>query len=418
MNHRSLPRRWTLSGSFEGRGIACVIASACASLGLANCFGKDTPQTASPSIGSPAASAMLLGADISALAGRRNPTTAVSYQENGQPGTEFGIMMKHGWNAFRLRVFLSPVRQAPNNDLENTIALAKQIKAAGATFLLDIHYSDTWADPQHQDTPVAWRNLSVDELEKQIENYSSNVIKQLKTADAMPEIVQVGNEITGGMLWPLGHVQVPPSDIKTDAGRIQPVPDPYDDATQWSNLIRFIKAGVRGVRGGATDRPVKIVSHIDCGGDWPISKWYFDHLADANVDYDIIGQSFYPNYHGTLAGLQRNMADCERRYHKPVLVAETGYPQTGGDQVTTRKYMEWPGTASGQLQFLVDLVHTVKRAPTGLGVFYWAPEGRRGNGMWISDGSPAPSIFVLDNFEKLGTSRESHLPLESNTAKP
>ena len=176
-------------------------------------------------------------------------------------------------------MFVSPVRAAPNNTLENTIALAKEIKSSGSTFLLDIHYSDTWADPQHQETPVAWRALDADGLEKQVEEYSKDVITQLNAAGCMPDMVQVGNEITGGALWPLGHVMVPPSDVKTDAGRIQPLPDPYDDAKQWSNFTRFIKAGVRGVRAASVDHPVKIVIHIDCGGDWPVTKWFFDHFA-------------------------------------------------------------------------------------------------------------------------------------------
>ena len=96
---------------------------------------------------------------------------------------------------------VDPVRSAPNNSLANTIPLAKQIKAAGDSFLLDIHYSDTWADPQHQETPVAWRDLDADGLEKRVEQYSFEVITRLKEAGAMPDMVRVGNEITGGMLW-------------------------------------------------------------------------------------------------------------------------------------------------------------------------------------------------------------------------
>src|SRR5262249_24367947 len=158
-------------------------------------------------------------------------------------------------------------------------------------FLLDIHYSDTWADPQHQETPLAWQDidanitngpLTLEEfretlagygswpadrverdiaaLEKRVEQYSSDVITQLKQAGAMPDMLQVGNEITGGMLWPFAHVKVPPSGVKLDAGRIQPLPEPYDDAKQWSHLIRLIKAGVRGVRSAAGPR-VQIVIH-------------------------------------------------------------------------------------------------------------------------------------------------------------
>jgi len=354
-----------------------------------------------------------LGADISSLAGGRGGGRggAAVYQEDGQASTEFGIMMKHGWNAFRLRVFVSPVRSAPNNSLENTLPLAKQIKDAGGIFLLDIHYSDTWADPQHQETPLAWRGLDAAGLEKRVEEYSKDVIAQFKNAGAMPDMVQVGNEITGGMLWPTGYLKAPPSDVKLDAGQIRgPFPDPYDDATQWRNLTSFLKAGIRGVRAGAAGSPTQIVMHIDCGGDWPVTKWWFDHLQDAKVDYDIIGQSFYPRYHGNPTLLQQNILETSKRYKKPVMVAETGYPQTGGDQVMTQnKYNLWPGTPAGQLQFMVDLVNTVKRAG-GTGVFYWAPEGSRGNGMWNADGSPAPSVFVLDNLTKLMSSPASHLP--------
>ena len=353
-----------------------------------------------------------LGADISALAGgRRERSGGGIYQENGRTSDEITIMTKHGWNAFRLRVFVSPVRRAPNNTLENTIELAKKVKAAGAVLQLDIHYSDTWADPQHQETPAAWRELDADGLEKQVEQYSFDVIKQMKEAGVMPDQVQIGNEITGGMLWPLGHVKVPPSDVKQFAGEIQPLPEPYDDAERWNNLIRFIKAGLRGVRSAAGEAPMKTIIHIDCGGDWPITKWFFDHLTEANVEYDIIGQSFYPNWHGTLTGLQQNMYESYRRYKKPIIITETGYPQSGGEQISSRKYMEWPGTQQGQLQFMADLVNTVRRMPYGLGVFYWAPEGHgRGNGLWNSDGSPAPAVFVLDNLDKLMDSPDSHLP--------
>jgi arabinogalactan endo-1,4-beta-galactosidase len=354
-----------------------------------------------------------LGADISALAGGRGGFGGGPrvYQENGQEAPEFVIMAKHGWNAFRLRVFVSPVRMAPANSLENTIPLAKQIKDAGATLMLDIHYSDTWADPQHQETPVAWRFLDVDGLEKQVEEYSKDVITQLRDAGAMPDMVQVGNEITGGMLWPLGYVNVPPSQVKLDAGQIRgPFPDPYDDAKQWDNLIRLIKAGVRGVRAGAAERGVRIIMHIDCGGDWPVTQWWFDHLTDANVDYDIIGQSFYPRWHGTLTLLQENLLQTARRYGKPIMVVETGYPQAGGEQVkASSKYNLWPGSQDGQLQFMVDLVNTIQRAG-GTGCFYWAPEGSWGNGLWNPDGSPAPAISVLDNLTKLMSSPASRLP--------
>jgi len=146
-------------------------------------------------------SQFFLGADVSALAapGRGGRMNRI-YQEAGKTNEEWRILMDHGWKMFRLRVFVSPVRSAPNNSLENMIPLAKRIKAAGGSLELCLHLSDTWADPQHQEIPVAWRGLDFEGLEKQVEAHCQDVVKQLKAAGAMPDWVQVGNEITWGTL--------------------------------------------------------------------------------------------------------------------------------------------------------------------------------------------------------------------------
>jgi arabinogalactan endo-1,4-beta-galactosidase len=354
----------------------------------------------------------LLGADVSALASR--PELANRFQEDGHPGSEIAILAQHGWNAFRLRVFVDPVRHAPDNSLERTIPVAREVKASGARLMIDLHYSDTWADPQHQETPLAWRDLDAVRLEAQVEAYSAQVITRLRAAGAMPDLVQVGNEITGGMLWPTGHVRVPPSSVKLDAEPIQALPSPYDDARQWENFTRLLKAGIRGVRSASTGVEPATVIHIDCGGDWPVTRWFFDHLARAGVDFDLIGQSFYPYYHGTPGDLQLNLSQTFRAYHKAILVAETGYPRTGGAAIMAeRKYNLWPGTADGQRQFLADVIGTVKRVPGGAGVFYWAPEGRQlgsGNSVWNADGSPGPAVSVLASLRALAGGPDSHLP--------
>lgn len=355
-------------------------------------------RSAAPEARAPQAAPFYLGADISFLDSPMRPGMAPrTYQENGQPSDELTILQRHGWNAFRLRVFVSPVRQAPDNSLENTIPLARRIKAAGAIFLLDIHYSDTWADPQHQEIPVAWRGLGFDSLEKQVETYSRETIAALKAAGAMPDWVQVGNEITRGTLWPLGQLQIP--------GNNQYLPpQPHDSVVQWDHLTRILKAGIRGVMEGAGDAPPKIAIHIDRGGDWATTKWFFDHLEAAHVPYDIIAESFYPEWrHGTLEQLWQNMDSCAQRFHKDFLVAETGY---GGSHVADNPDMMWPLTPQGRLQFMVDLVNTVKKAPSGLGVMYWAPEF----GVWNQDGSPGPAVFTLDSLSALTARPASHAP--------
>jgi arabinogalactan endo-1,4-beta-galactosidase len=341
-----------------------------------------------------------LGADISFLAAPVRPGMAArTYRDvDGAPSDELTVLRNHGWNAFRLRVFVSPVRRAPDNSLQNTIPLARRIKQAGALFLLDIHYSDTWADPQHQEIPVAWRGLSFDSLARQVEVYSRNTIRALKDAGAMPDWVQVGNEITRGTLWPVGQVEEP-----GDTAYLPP--QPYDSVAQWDHLTRLIKAGIRGVMEGAGDTPPKIAIHIDRGGDWPKTRWFFDHLEAAHVPYDIIAESFYPEWrHGTLEQLWQNMDSCARRFHKPFLVAETGYGASHGPGANPD--MMWPLTQQGRLQFMADLINTVKKAPGGLGVMYWAPEF----GVFNRDGTPGPTVFVLDSLAALGARPASHAP--------
>jgi len=341
----------------------------------------------------------VLGADISALDAPRRSGYARkrTYRENGNTSDELTILSNHNWKAFRLRVFLSPVRGAPDNSLENTLPLARRIKDSGSLFLLDFHFSDTWADPQHQDIPVPWRGLSFDTLESRVAAYAGDVITQLKRAGAMPDWVQIGNEITRGTLWPLAQVRVPGSTMYNP-------PEPYDDVKQWDNLTRILKAGIRGVRSAAGKRPPRIAIHIDQGANWPVTRWFFDHLEAAHVDYDIIAQSFYPPWHhGTPEGLRYNMMQCAERYNRDFLVAETGYDSS---RVTDNEDMLWPVTPGGRLQFMADVVQTVRNSPRGIGVMYWAPE----RDAWNDDGTPGPCVFVLDSLSALTKRPGTRLP--------
>jgi arabinogalactan endo-1,4-beta-galactosidase len=330
----------------------------------------------------------VLGADVSFLGapGRGGFGPRRVYQEGGRTNEEWAILMNHGWTMFRLRVFVSPVRNAPNNSLENMIPLARRIKAAGGKLLLCIHLSDTWADPQHQLTPLAWTNLDFDGLEKQVESYTHDTIRQLKDAGAMPDWVQVGNEIDRGTLWPVAQVQIPGSTN-------YPPPQPYDDVKQWDHLTRILKAGIRGVKSAAGDTQPRIAIHIAQGGNWKVTQWFFDHLKEAHVEYDIIAQSFYPPWHhGKLEDLRENMKQCARRYRKDFAVVETGYDRSHSKD---NPDMLWPITAEGRLQYMVDVVNTVRKASRGIAVMYWAPE----RDIWNQDGNPGPAVFVMEHRE-------------------
>lgn len=357
-----------------------------------------------------APSPFYLGADISTLS--QVDQMGGVYMDGNKPGDALAIFMKYGWTCFRLRIWVDP--RDGINGLDYTSRLAKRIKSAGGTFMLDFHYSDWWADPQKQNKPASWTRLDFDGLVKQTESYTSNVIATLKRAGATPDFVQIGNEITGGLLWPDAQVQVPMSTVKVFSGDVTLIhpPQPYDDAKQWNHLIRVLQAASAGVRSAteSTDH-TRIIVHIDCGGDWPVTKWYFDHLASGGVDFDIIGQSYYPNWHGTLENLRDNLRETIQRYHKDVMVVETAYSakETHPSPAAARN-MIWPQTPEGQKQFLADVIRTVKEAPEGhgIGVNYWHPEatyfprGGRGwaaghdfNSLFDSRGHPLPAMNVL-----------------------
>ncbi len=347
-----------------------------------------------------------LGADISAL-GTIEERGGV-YLDGDQPGDAIAIFMKHGWTCFRLRIWVDPTNGV--NGLDYTIKLAKRIKDAGGSFILDFHYSDWWADPQKQNKPAAWARLDFDALVKQSGDYTASVVKVLKAAGATPDFVQVGNEITGGMLWPDGQVKVPLSTVKVFEGDVTVIspPDPYDDARQWDHLIRLLKADIEGVRSVTAPRDhVRIIVHIDCGGDWPVTKWYFDHLTAAGVDYDVIGQSYYPHWHGSMENIRDNTRQAIQRYGREVMIVETGYPSRDTHpSAAAAKYMPWPQTPDGQKQFLADLIRTVKESG-GIGVNYWHPEatyvpgntnrwrGPDANSLFDAKGHPLPGMSVM-----------------------
>ena len=368
----------------------------------AGCVSNPTIRAAAATNPSP----FYLGADISTLSEveRRGGI----YMDGDKPGDALAIFMKHGWTCFRLRIWVDPRNGV--NGLEYTTKLAKQIKDAGGTFMLDFHYSDWWADPQKQNKPAAWANLDFDALVKQTRAYTASVVKTLKDAGATPDFVQVGNEITGGMLWPDGQVKVPLSTVKVFEGDVTVMapPEPYNDAKQWDHLIRLLKADIDGVRSVTTpaDR-VRIIIHIDCGGDWPVTCWYFDHLTKAGVDYDVIGQSYYPHWHGSLENVRDNLRETTRRYGKDVMIVETGYPSRDTRlSSAAAKYMIWPQTPAGQRQFLADLIQTVKEGG-GIGVNYWHPEatyipgntnrwrGPDANSLFDAKGHPLPAMNVF-----------------------
>lgn len=299
----------------------------------------------------------LAGADLSFL-DELEGHGVVFRDAAGGPGDCLAIARALGWNVVRLRLWNAPAKGYC--DLKRTAAMAARVRAAGMHVLLDLHYSDHWADPGKQTKPTAWRDLPFDRLCAAVEDFTRQAV-----AACAPDIVQLGNEITPGMLWPDGRVG---GAFETDA--------------QWARLARLLAAGGAGVRSASPGCAVMV--HIDRGGDNRASRWFFDRLcAHAEVEFDLIGQSFYPWWHGTLDQLAANLADISARYGRDVVVVETGYPRTledadGSGNFVSREdqlHAGYHATQEGQAAFLRALMAAVRAVPggRGKGVLYWEP---------------------------------------------
>jgi arabinogalactan endo-1,4-beta-galactosidase len=311
----------------------------------------------------------IVGADISMLP--EIERAGGVYRQNGKPQDAIQILRDHDCTLFRLRLFVNPETDfnksyGATQDLPYVRALAKRIKSAGGQLLLDLHYSDTWADPGKQFKPAAWSKLDFDALEKQVHDYTVSVLKDLHDNDISPDMVQVGNEITSGILWPDGKVLDAPKD---------------QEQVQWQRFSRLLNAGTKAVR--ETDPTARIILHIHGGGKPGLPKWFFAKLDQYPVDFDIVGLSFYPAWGDSLDALKQNMKDVVGAYGKDVLIVETSYPWR--DLETTDPAMQWPQTPAGQRQFLHDLVNALDNVPKrhGLGFVWWYPEAIPTHGLQI-----------------------------------
>ncbi|HUB58915.1 MAG TPA: glycosyl hydrolase 53 family protein [Candidatus Micrarchaeia archaeon] len=318
-----------------------------------------------------------VGADVSFL--KQAEDSGKVFKDNGVAKPGLVILKDHGYNWIRLRLFHTPT-DLPNN-LEYTIALAQAAKKLGYHFLLDFHYSDTWADPGKQFTPKAWVGMTHAQLVKAVYEYTKQTIEALRDAGVLPDMVQVGNEITNGMLWPDGRLP-----------------------GNWDNFADLVKAGIEGVDAGAGEAPrPRIMIHIDRGADWVRTKQFFDKLDSYHVDYDVIGQSYYPWWHGSLNELRENMIFMAKEYKKEIIVVETAYNWTPTEY--KNRPAPFPESPEGQEHFLEEVNRVVQATPDGLGigVFWWEPAvtGPLGSRSFFDNqGNALPVVTVFDKFTR------------------
>jgi len=336
------------------------------------------PLTLALAIALPAvASDYHVGADVSGM----NPESVFKDHGVEKPGLQ--VFRDNGYNWVRYRLWHTPTRGAQN--LEYIIARAQEAKVLGFKFLLNYHYSDSWADPLHQPIPAAWEGMDAGTMAQAVFDYTRDTIAAFREAGVLPDMVQVGNEIGNGMLFPLGKIR--------DWETREKSPE------NWDNLASFIRAGVNGVDAGRGNAPrPEIMIHVDHGGDIALTRWFFDHIRDYGIPYDVIGLSYYPWSHGTLFDLRDNLAFAANEYGKDIIVVETGYYKSPG-----RYFNELPGpfpeTPEGQRDFLAEVNDIVMATPNGRGkgVYWWEPGNKRGRGFFDEDGNTLP---VFDVFHK------------------
>lgn len=242
----------------------------------------------------------ILGADISFLP--QLEARGMVFSDQGVAKDAILLLKEKGFNYIRLRIFVDPAADSGYSpkigfcDLTHTLAMAKRIKAAGMKFLLDFHYSDNWADPGHQIKPSAWEKMSFPEMKEALKKHTITVLTALTKQGTLPDMVQVGNEINHGIVWPEGK------------------------NSNMDQLIELLKEGVAGVR--AVSKKLPIMMHIACGGQNEESVKFLDELLSKNVSFDVIGQSYYPQWHGTLTDLKNNLTDLAKRYQQEIVVVE------------------------------------------------------------------------------------------------
>jgi len=285
---------------------------------------------------------------------------------------------EQGINYGRLRLWNNPGRIPEAEgycDLAHTKWMAKELVSRGMKFMLDFHYSDWWADPGHQEMPEVWKDLSDDELVQAVYSFTRETLEELDENGTYPDSIQIGNEIRCGMMWPAGKV------------------------SNWPMLARLINAGIRAVRDTQKEHHTQVVIHLDQGGRYHYLEEWFDAAIEHGVtDFDVIGLSYYPFWHGTFFDIKNSMEKLVERYHKPIMLTEIAHAHRrsngslfGEQQELNAGFPANPVAQRKVLELIMSITAHVKDG-MGLGVFYWEPFSRSKS----DDGSWGSCMGVVD----------------------
>ena len=334
------------------------------------------------SLAANAQSQCYLGGDLSLLPSYEEQGTVYRDYE-GRAVEPLQFLKQQGWDAVRVRLFVEP-EYAPKmhqeegvcQDLDYVLRFSKRIQQAAMKLMLDFHYSDYWADPGKQTMPHLWQVARRQDLPDSVYQYTRRTLTALMCQGVVPDMIQVGNEITNGMLWPEGKIAW---------GK-------ENEQQSWDYLCQLLTAGCRACREVCPQ--ARIIIHTEKAGRWDVTKTYYQQLRRHQVDYDIIGLSYYPMWHGTIPNLGQNLDRLQWLFpDKEVMIVETAayYSHENDQWATPDKYAEfYPISIEGQEQFTRELVDELRRHWNVRGLFWWfAEENACGNTLlpcWVNRG--------------------------------
>jgi arabinogalactan endo-1,4-beta-galactosidase len=297
------------------------------------------------------------GADVSSL-DKSEVMGGIYRYPNGKQGDALEILSSHGMNYIRLRVWVDPADGYHTK--ERILPMAKRAKDLGMGVLIDFHYSDFWADPGRQDKPAAWASYDLEQLGTAVYEHTADVCNALVAQGTPPDMVQIGNEINGGMLWPEGALAT------------------YGWQS-FTELAGLLTQGVQAVNDCSPE--TKIMLHLAEAGNYGLLEWWYGNIIEEGVPFDVMGLSYYPFWHGTLETLQNTLNSIATLYDKDIIIVEFAYPFTLAnddflDNIVIDEGQLTPGyqaTPEGQRVMTRKIMNIVSEIPDdhGLGVFYW-----------------------------------------------
>jgi arabinogalactan endo-1,4-beta-galactosidase len=288
---------------------------------------------------------------------------------NGNQKEFTAILKENHINTIRLRLWVNPTDE--HSGFNEVKQFSQALKMNGFKIWITLHYSDTWADPGNQEPPDTWQNLNFAALKDSLFDYTKKVVQEIK-----PDFIQIGNEINSGILHPFGNI-----------------------SSNHENFINLIKTGCLAVRENSAE--CKIILHF---AGIQNASWFFNQLT--TVDYDIIGLSYYPIWHGnSLNELQTKLQELSLIYRKDIMIAETAYPFTLEWNDWTNNIVglnnqlilpDFPATINGQRKFIREIKNIVKRTNNGIGFCYWGAELIAWKGNQSTDASPWENQALFD----------------------